>query len=148
MHLQCINHCYKTWPGPADWPGTRSTQWLDRSGFSKRSAVETARSNPGDPAGRLGTRANPVETRCFFFFKCGIWNPLVYILYVPKKKVMFFQCGIWNPFIYILHVPMKKVMFFLYGIWNPLVYILYVPKKKNNVLSMWDKKHFGLNNST
>ena len=26
----------------------------------------------------------------------SMWNlkPLVYILYVPKKKVMFFQCGI------------------------------------------------------
>jgi hypothetical protein len=30
----------------------------------------------------------------FFSFKCEIWNPLIYILYVPKKKIMFFWCGI------------------------------------------------------
>jgi len=30
--------------------------------------------------------------------KCRIWNLLVYILYVSKKKVKFFQCGIKNFF--------------------------------------------------
>ena len=78
------------------WPGW-STRWLDRSEFIKRPAVATALPNSGDPAGRPGTqvtRANPDETQFFFFFKCGIWNPLVYILYVPMKKTMFFQCGI------------------------------------------------------
>jgi hypothetical protein len=24
------------------------------------------------------------------------------------KKVMFFPCGIWNPLVYILYVPKKK----------------------------------------
>ena len=32
------------------------------------------------------------------FFQYGIWNPLVYMLYVSKEKVMFFQCGIKNFF--------------------------------------------------
>lgn len=50
-----------------------STRRLDRSEFSKRPVVATARPNSGDPAGRPGTRANPDETWFFFFFfKCGI----------------------------------------------------------------------------
>jgi len=56
-------------PGPAGRPGTRSTRWLDRSGFNKRPAVATARPNPGDPVGRPRTRAtqaNPNKTRFFF----------------------------------------------------------------------------------
>jgi len=48
----------------------------------------------------------------------GIWNPVVYILYVLMKKVMFFQRGIWNLLIYIHYVPKEKVMFFQYGIKN------------------------------
>jgi hypothetical protein len=47
-------------PGPAGRPGTRSTWWLDRSGFNKRPAVETARPNPGD----LG---EPERDPVFFF---------------------------------------------------------------------------------
>ena len=59
--------------------------------FNKKPAGATTRQNPVDPwLGR--TRKTPG----FFFFKCGIWNPLVYILYVPKKKIMFSQCGIKN----------------------------------------------------
>jgi hypothetical protein len=74
------------------------TRWLDRSGFNKRPAVATAWPNSGHPAGRPGTRVTRrTRTRPGFFFllsKCGIWNPLVYILYVSMKKTMFFQCGI------------------------------------------------------
>jgi hypothetical protein len=62
-----LNPTRRVNPGPGQ-PGTRSTRWLDRSGFTKRPVGATARSNPGEP-GR-----DPV----FFFFKCEIWNPLVY----------------------------------------------------------------------
>jgi hypothetical protein len=53
-------------PGQTGRPGTRSTRWLNRSGFTKRPAGAIARSNPGEPAGRPMTRANPDETRFFF----------------------------------------------------------------------------------
>ena len=47
-------------PGrPGGWTGP---------GLTKDLAVATARPNPGDPVGRPGTRANPNETRFFFFF--------------------------------------------------------------------------------
>jgi hypothetical protein len=35
-------------------------------------------------------------TRNKLFFQCEIWNLLIYILYVHKKKVIFFQCRIKN----------------------------------------------------
>jgi len=49
-----------------------------------------------DPAGQPVTRLRPGQDPIFLFFKCEIWNLLVYIHYVPKKKFMFFQCGIKN----------------------------------------------------
>jgi len=67
------------WSG--DWTG---------SGLSKN------QSNPVDPAGQPVTRLRPGQDPVFLFFKCEIWNLLVYIHYVPKKKIMFFQCGIKN----------------------------------------------------
>jgi hypothetical protein len=56
---------------------------------------------PGQQPGKTRStrRINPWpgQTRCFFFlFKYEIWNSLVYMLYVPRKKIMFFQCGIKN----------------------------------------------------
>jgi hypothetical protein len=66
-------------------PGTR---WLDQFGFNKRSAGATARPNPDDPG---EPRRDPV-----FFLMWDLKPIIVYILYVPKKKVMFFQCGIKN----------------------------------------------------
>jgi hypothetical protein len=51
-------------------------------------ATRRVNPEPGWP-GRTRTRPG-----FFFVFKCGIWNPLVYILYVSMKKTMFFQCGI------------------------------------------------------
>jgi len=78
-----LGFCLVIKPGPAGQPGTRS---LDRSGFNKRLVGTITRQQPGRPE---RTRMRP---GVFFFFKCGILNSLVYILYVPKK--MLFQCGI------------------------------------------------------
>jgi hypothetical protein len=52
--------------------------------------------------GRLGGSTHDTgkpgrDPMFFFFFKYGIWNPLVYIYSMfSRKKVMFFQCGINN----------------------------------------------------
>jgi hypothetical protein len=99
------------------------------------------------------------------FFQCGIWNPLVYILYTPKKKIMFFQCGMfkyfnfkgkhsifskWNlkPFrIYTLCSHEKKYVFSMWDLKPINIYTLY-SQEKNHVFSMLDKKSFGLNTST
>ena len=57
-------------PGPAGWPGTRLTRWLDRSGFNKRPVGATTWQNLVDPAGRpmnRATRANPDETRWILY---------------------------------------------------------------------------------
>ena len=127
-----------------------STWWLDRFGFNKRSARATTRQNPIDPTGQPMTRATRTRPNVFFF-KCGIWNPLIYILYVPKKKekrTMFFQCGIWNPLVYKLYILKKKIIFFQRGIWNPLINILYIPTKKVMFFQCGIKKLFGLNTST
>jgi hypothetical protein len=56
---------YKTRPDLAGRPGTRSTRWLDQSGFNKRLARVTARQNPVDPG-------EPGRDPVFFFFKFGI----------------------------------------------------------------------------
>jgi hypothetical protein len=84
-------------------------QWKNSIGKTVKSCSE-----PG-PAWRVDPEAGPVQVcqktgwwndpakpgwpgqdpMCFFcFFKYKIWNPSVYILYVPNKKIMFFQGGI------------------------------------------------------
>jgi hypothetical protein len=34
-------------------------------------------------------------------------------LYKYEKNILFFQCGIWNPLIYILYIHKKKSYVFL-----------------------------------
>jgi hypothetical protein len=124
----------------------RLIRGLDMSGFIKRPVSATTRSNLVDPAGQPVTRVRTDQDQVFFF-KCGFWNPSVYILYVYKKKIMFFQYAIWNLLVYIFYVPKKKVIFFQCGIWNPLVYIIYVHKKKAMFFQCRIRNFFDLNTS-
>ena len=70
-------------------PGTRSTRWLDRSGFNKRSAVATTRPNPGDPEPGWPRRT---RTRPGFFFFFQMWDlkPIsIYTLCFHEKNHVF-----------------------------------------------------------
>jgi hypothetical protein len=53
--------------------------------------------------------------RTFYFFQCVIWNPLVYILYVHKKKVIFLIWDLKLFNIYTLCSQEKKLCFFNVG---------------------------------
>jgi hypothetical protein len=97
-----------------------------------------------------------------FLFKYEIWNPLVCIFYVPKKKIVFFQCGIkktfwfkyfnlkwqynifstWDlkPFrIYTLCSHEKSYVFSMWNLKPISIYTLY-SQEKNYIFLMWDLK--------
>ena len=94
------------------------------------------------------------------FFECGIWNPLVYIIYVSKKKVIFsmwdlkpfciytlcsqeksyiFQYEIWSSFIHVFYIHKKKLCFFNVE-FETLMYIYSIVFKKKVIFSIWDLK--------
>jgi hypothetical protein len=66
-------------PGPAGRPGIRSTRWLDRSGFNKKPVMATARA----------IRANPNETRFFFFQMWDLKHISIYTLCSQEKSHVF-----------------------------------------------------------
>ena len=57
-----------------------STRWLDQSRFNKRSAVATARPNPGEP-GR--------DPKCFFFQMWDLKPISIYTLCFQEKSHVF-----------------------------------------------------------
>jgi uncharacterized membrane protein (UPF0127 family) len=61
----------------------------------------------------------------------------------PRKK-LFFQCGTSNPLVYILYVPKKKVIFSTWDFKPFRIYTLCSQEKKNYVFSMWDLKPFSI----
>jgi len=84
-----------------DRPGGSTRDSADPRAGLVRVCQKTGQCNdPVKPRGSTCEPGDPGENRprpsvfVFSFFKCGIWNPLVYKLYVSKKKIMFFQCGI------------------------------------------------------
>jgi len=87
-----------------DWPGGLTQDSADQGAGPVRVCQKTSQCNdPIKPDGSTHDLGDPGENRprpivFFSFFKCGIWNPLVYKLYVSKKNIMFFQCGIKNVF--------------------------------------------------
>jgi len=81
------------------------------------------------------------------FFQHG-FEALSYIYSIlTRKKIMFFQCRIWNPLVSILYVPKKIIIFLIWDLKPFRIYTLCSQEKKY-VFSMWNKKLFGLNTST
>ena len=87
-----------------------------------------------EPAQRVDPVAEPIRVRQ----KTGQFKN-------PAKLI--FQCGIWNPLVYIFYIPNKKVIF---SIWDLKPFSIYTlcSQEKNYIFLMWDKKLFGLNTST
>jgi hypothetical protein len=100
------------------------------------------------PVQRLGQtwltrRVNPwlgQDPMCFFcFFKYKIWNPSVYILYVPNKKVMFFEGGIKKNWFKYFNLERSHNIFLMWDLKSISIYIL-CSHEKSYFFSMWDLK--------
>ena len=152
---------YQVWLLNPAWPGG-STRWLDRSGFNKSPVGTITWKNLIDPTGQPMNRANPDETH--FFLKCEIWNPLVYILYIPKKKKSYvfsmwdkktfwfkyfnlkgqhniFSTWDLKPFrIYTLYSNEKNYVFSMWNLKLISIYTLCFQEKNNHDFSIWDEK--------
>jgi len=119
----------------------RLIRGLDRSGFIKRPVSAMTRSNLVDPAGQPVTRVRTDQDQVFFF-KCGFWNPSVYILYVYKKKnYVFSMCDLKLISIYILCSQEKSYFFSMWDLKSISIYTL-CSQEKSYVFSMWNKKFF------
>ena len=113
------------------------------------------------------TLCSKLPMKIIMFFQCGISNPLVYILYVPKKKsyifsmwdknsfglntltlrdnIIAFQCVIWNSFIYIyiyIYILCSYKKSYICLMWDLKLISIYTicSQEKNYIFSMWDSK--------
>jgi hypothetical protein len=80
------------------------------------------------------------EKSCFF--QCGIGNPLVYILYVPKKKNYVFS--MWDLKLISIYTLCSQEKSYLFSMWDlkPISIYTLCSQEKNYVFLMWDNKLF------
>jgi hypothetical protein len=96
----------------------RSTHWPDRSGFVKRPTVQQP-----SKTGRTRTRPDVFFQMWFFSYTSFFIYFFSWLLTLFKahyinirKNILFFQCRIWNPLVYMLYFLKKKVIFSMWDL--------------------------------